>query len=206
MKLYYTPGVCSLSPHIILCEAGFPFTLEKVDLKTKKTSSGKDFNQINPKSVVPVLELDNGEILTEGPAIVQYLADLKPEANLAPQSGTMERVRLQEWLNFISTDMHKSHWAIFHVAEAGEQAKQAYIGKIKKNYDFVADKLKGKQYLLGDQFTVADAYLFTILTWHKAVVTDLLAWPVLVDYMKRVSARPHVQEALEAEGASAKAA
>lgn len=199
MKLYYSPGVCSLSPHIVLNELGLDYELEKVDLKTKKTESGKDFNTINAKSAVPVLTLDNGEQLTEGTAIVQYLADMKPESGLAPKSGTFERVRLQEWLSYIN-EMHKTHAPIFHSDESGEQAKEVYLGKLKKMYSYISDRLAGKQYLLGDQFTVADAYLFTITNWHNFIDLDLSPWPVLVAYQKRVAARPSVQAAMEAEG------
>lgn len=199
MKLYYTPGVCSLSPHIVLCEAGYDYDLEKVDLKTKTTESGQNFADINPKSSVPFLELDNGEKLSEGPAIVQYLADQKPEAELAPANGTFERVRLQEWLNYISTDMHKTHFPLFF-KECGEQAAEVYLKKLKREYDYVSKQLEGKQYIMGDQFTVADAYLFTVVNWSTFLDIDLSPWPVLVEYQARVSARPGVQKALKAEG------
>jgi glutathione S-transferase len=200
MKLYYTPGVCSLSPHIVLREAEYQFDLEKVDLKTKKTEFDQDFNTITEKSAVPFLVLDNGETLTEGVAIVQYLADLKPETNLAPKNGTMERVRLQEWLNYISTEIHKTHWPLFYADQAGEQAGQVYLKKLYKAYDYVSSSLQDKQYLMGDQFTVADAYMFTVINWHNFIKVDLSPWPVLVEYQKRVAARPKVQEAMKAEG------
>lgn len=200
MKLYYTPGVCSLSPHIVLREAGLAFDAEKVDLKTKLTESGKDFNAIAEKSAVPFLVLDNGETLSEGAAMVQYLGDLKPESGLMPKHGTMERVRLQEWLTYIGTEMHKTHWPLFFTEQAGEKARDAYLEKLKKAYSFVSSKLQGKPYLMGDQFTVADAYLFTVINWHNFIKLDLSPWPVLVDYQKRVAARPQVHAALEAEG------
>jgi glutathione S-transferase len=200
MKLYYTPGVCSLSPHIVLREAEYQFDLEKVDLKTKKTEFDQDFNTITEKSAVPFLVLDNGETLTEGVAIVQYLADLKPETNLAPKNGTMERVRLQEWLNYISTEIHKTHWPLFYADQAGEQAGQVYLKKLYKAYDYVSSSLQDKQYLMGDRFTVADAYMFTVINWHNFIKVDLSPWPVLVEYQKRVAARPKVQEAMKAEG------
>ena len=200
MKLYYTSGVCSLSPHIVLSEGGFDFELEKVDLKTKVTSTGQDFNRINIKSSVPVLELDNGEILTEGVAIVQYLADHKPEAALAPANGTWERSLMQEWLNYISTEMHKSFGAIFHSEEIGGNSKEYFLKKIKKAFDYVSSKLENKQYLLGDQFTVADAYLFTVLRWHQGIKLDLTPWPALVAYQNRVAMRPKVFLALQREG------
>lgn len=199
MKLYYNPGACSLSPHIVLCEAGYKYDAEKVDLKTKKTDAGKDFSAISDKGAVPLLILDNGEQLSEGVAIVQYLADQKPESNLAPKNGTMERVRLQEWLNYIATELHKSHSILFG-PEAKSTAAEINVGKIKKCYDYISAKLQGKKYLMGDQFTVADAYLFTILGWHKAANIDLASWPVLAEYHKRISERPKVQEAMKAEG------
>jgi glutathione S-transferase len=199
MKLYYKPGACSLSPQIVLCEAGYQYDSEKVDLKTRKTESGKDFWSITDKGAVPTLVLDNGEVLTEGAAIVQYLADQKPESNLAPKNGTLERVRLLEWLNYIATELHNSHSILFG-PEAKSAAAQLSVDKIKKAYDYVAGKLKDKKYLMGDQFTVADAYLFTILGWHKAANLDLASWPVLSEYYKRVSERPKVKQAMQAEG------
>lgn len=206
MKLYYSPGACSLSPHIVLCEGGFEYTTERVDLKSHRTEDGADFYSVSDKGAVPYLVLDNGEGVSEGVAIVQYLADLKPEAGLAPQNGTMDRTRLQEWLNYIATDLHKSHSPIFHADKMGEQAKLAYIERIKGCYAYVSAKLEGRQYLMGDQFTVADAYLFTVLRWHKAFIADLSAWPVLVAYMNRVAARPAVRTAMEREGLLQKAA
>jgi glutathione S-transferase len=200
MKLYFTPGACSLSPHIVLSEAGFPYTLEQVDLKTKLTASGEDFNTINAKSAVPVLELDNGERLTEGSAIIQYLADQQPSNQLAPANGTLERTRLQEWLNFISTEIHKGYGPIIRVADVGEQASHYYLQKLKKTFSFVAEQLGDKPYLVGDGFTIADAYLFTTLSWHKWINLDLSEWPVLEAYQARIAARPKVQAALLAEG------
>ena len=200
MKLYYTPGVCSLAPHIVLREAGYEFELEKVNLKTKKTEFGEDFSVLNDKSSVPFLVLDNGETLTEGAAILQYLADQKPETNLAPTNGTMERVHLQEWLSYISTEVHKTHWPLFYTDQVGEQASQVYLKKLKKAYGYVSNALQGKQYLMGDRFTVADAYMYTVLNWHNFIKVDMSPWPVLVEYQKLVAARPKVQEALKAEG------
>lgn len=199
MKLYYTPGVCSLSPHIVLNELGLKYEAEKVDLKTKKTESGKDFNTIAEKSSVPLLVLDNGEQLTEGAAIVQYLADLKPEAGLAPQNGTFERVRLQEMLNYIATEFHKAHWALFH-PEVGEAAQKVYVNKVKSAYDYVSKLLAGKSYLVGNKYSVADAYAFTVIGWHTFLNIDLSPWPVLVEYQKRIAARPAVQAAMKVEG------
>jgi glutathione S-transferase len=200
MKLYYAPGVCSLAPHIVLREAGYEFELEKVNLKTKRTEFGEDFSALNDKSSVPFLVLDSGETLTEGVAILQYLADQKPEANLAPMNGTMGRVHLQEWLSYISTEVHKTHWPLFYTDQVGEQASQVYLQKLKKAYDYVSNALQGKQYLMGDRFTVADAYMYTVLNWHNFIKVDMSPWPVLMEYQKRVAARPKVQEALKAEG------
>lgn len=200
MKLYYSPAACSLSPHIVALEAGIPLTLEKVDMKTKTTESGKDYNTIAEKGAVPALELDDGQLLTEGVAIVQYLADLKPEAKLAPKNGTFERVRLQEWLNYISTELHKGIGGLFRADSYGPQGAEFIRSLLNKKFDYLAKKLDGKQYLTGDQFTVADAYLFTVLNWTNFVKIDLAPWPALAAYQKRVAARPSVQQAMKAEG------
>lgn len=199
MKLYYSPGVCSLSPQIVLQELGVSYEAEKVDLKTKKTETGADFKNIAEKASVPLLVLDNGEALSEGVAIVQYLADTKPERGLAPANGTLARARLQEMLNYIATELHKSHFPLFH-RECGEAAAAIYAMKVKNAYDFLSRKLKNSPYLLGDQFTVADAYAFTVINWHSYVNIDLSAWPVLVEYQARVAARPAVQAAMRLEG------
>lgn len=199
MKLYYAAGTCSLSPHIALSEAGLDYEIERVDLKTKQTETGKDYNEISEKSAVPLLVLDNGEHVTEGAVIVQYIADLNPDAKLAPANGTFERVRLQEWLNYISSEMHKSHFPLFR-KNCGEKAEEVYLEKVKKAYSYVSEKLDGKQYLMGDQFTVADAYLFTVVNWSNFLNIDISPWPVLVEYQKRVTARPAVQSVLKAEG------
>jgi glutathione S-transferase len=198
MKLYFSPGACSLSPHIVLREAGLDFELERVDFKTKHTKSGADFNTINPNGYVPTLVLDDGQVLTEGPAIVQYLADLKPDAALAPRNGTMERTRLQEWLNFISTELHKAFSPLFNKA-APEEWKALVREGLGLRLGYVARQLEGKDYLFGNRFSVADAYLFTVLQWTKYVAVDLATWPVLVDYVARVGARPTVKAAIEAE-------
>lgn len=198
MKLYYSPGACSLSPHIVLREAGLDFEMERVDLKSKKTEHGNDYLEINPKGYVPALRLDDGELLTEGPAIVQYLADRVPARKLAPAAGTMERVRLQEWLNFISTELHKSHSPLFNPA-APEEWKTWMRDLIGRRLALVAKQLEGRDYLLGD-FSVADAYLFTVLSWGRFVNVDTSAWPVIGAYQARMAARPAVQAALKAEG------
>jgi glutathione S-transferase len=199
MKLYYSPGACSLSPHIVLREAGVPVELVKVDLKNKVTASQANFLDVNSKGYVPVLELDSGERLTEGPAIVQYVADQKPNSGLAPSAGTMGRYRVQEWLNFISTELHKQFSPLF-TATAHAEWKQAATDKITGRLAWLNKQLTGKQYLMGDQFTVADAYLFTVLNWTRMVNIDLSAWPEVQAYVARVAARPAVQEALKAEG------
>lgn len=199
MKLYFSPGACSLSPHIVLREAGLAHTLEKVSLASKTTASGTDFRTINPKGYVPALQLDNGEVLTEGPAIVQYLADLVPAKGLAPAAGSFERYRLAEWLNFISTELHKSFSPLFQ-PDTPAETKQAARARLEARFGFVAERLAGKDYLLGNQFSVADAYLFTVLGWTAHVKLDLAPWPVLQAYQQRVAARPAVREAMTAEG------
>jgi glutathione S-transferase len=199
MKLYYSPGACSLAPHIVLREAGFEFDLEKVSLAAKKTASGEDFTQINPKGYVPVLKLDDGHMLTEGPAIDQYLADKKPTSGLAPANGTMERYHLIEWLNFISTELHKQFGPLFKPSTP-QETRQTQVDLLGKRFDYVVDQLKNKQYLTGDVFTIADAYLFTVLNWGDVLKLDMSKWPVLQKYVARVAARPQVQAALKAEG------
>jgi glutathione S-transferase len=199
MKLYYSPGACSLSPHIALREAGLPFDLVKVDTKTHTFDGGGDFYAVNGKGYVPVLELDDGTRLTEGPAIVQYLADLKPEAGLAPKPGTMERVRLQEWLNFLTSEIHKGFSPLFS-AETPEDYKPLARKKIATRFDWLTKELQGRQYLVGDRFSVADGYLFVLLGWTNFVGMKLDDWPVLKAYRERIGARPAVREALKAEG------
>lgn len=199
MKLYYSPGACSLSPHIVAREAGFDIALERVDLGKKTTKSGADFNTINPKGYVPALQIENGEILTEGPAIVQYLADQRPESNLVPPAGTLPRYRLQEWLNFISTELHKQFSPLFNPKIAAEY-KEMVKERLASRFDYLVQQLAGKQFITGDQFTVADAYLFTVLSWTDYVKVDLERWPQLKEYQARVAARPAVQAALKAEG------
>jgi glutathione S-transferase len=202
MKLYYSPGACSLAPHIVLNEGGIPFDKEKVDLATKKTESGADFTKINPNGYVPALVLDDGQVMTEGPAIIQHLADRVQEKELAPPAHTIERYRLQEWLNFIATELHKSFVPLFDAA-APDEWKQRMKGLLARRFDHVSKKLDGKQYLMGDAFTLADAYLFTVLGWARWVALDLAPWPVLTAYLERVAARPAVQAALQAEGLAA---
>jgi glutathione S-transferase len=199
MKLYYSPGACSLSPHIVAREAGLTLDLVKTDLKTKKTDAGADFTAVNGKGSVPVLQLDNGQTLTEGPAIVQYLADQAPASGLAPAAGTMERYRLQEWLNFITSEIHKSFSPLFNPAATADW-KDAAKANLAKRFEYVAKSLEGKSYLMGEQFTVADAYLFTVANWGQWVGVDIGQWPNLKAHHARVAARPKVQETLKAEG------
>lgn len=199
MKLYYSPGACSLSPHIALREAGLPFDLQKVDLKSKQMDGGGDFTAVSAKGYVPALILDDGQMLTEGPAIVQYIADRKPESGLAPKAGTLERYRLMEWLNFISAELHKTFAPLFHPEVAAEW-RQASRDRIAQRLDFIEKHLQGKDYLMGKQFTVADGYLFTVLNWSNLVGFDLGKWPLVQAYLARVAARPKVREALKAEG------
>jgi glutathione S-transferase len=198
MKLFFSPGACSLSPHIALRESGLQFQAEKVDLSTKKTESGKDFNTINPKGYVPALQLEDGSVLTEGPAIVQYIADKAPQAKLAPANGTVDRYRLQEWLNFIGTEIHKNFSPLF----GKDEALKAYARTaLAKRFDGLRSAFeKGNPFLMGDQFTVADGYLFTVLNWGGFVGIDIGQWPYLKDFHARVGARAKVQEALKAEG------
>lgn len=200
MKLYYAPGACSLNPHIVLREAGMKFDLEKVDLGSHKTAKGKDYYSINPKGYVPALELDNGQILTENPAVVQYIADQKPEKKLAPPNGTFERYRLQEWLSYIGAEIHKVYSPLWN-PNFPEADKKAAHDKLKKRFEFMARKLEGKQFLMGDQFTVADSYAFVMVGWAQPLQVDLSAWPILKSYHERIAARPAVKAALEAEKA-----
>jgi glutathione S-transferase len=199
MKLYYSPGACSLSPHIVLHEGGFDFRLERVDLQSAVTETGADYKAINPNGYVPALQLDDGQVLTEGPAIVQYLADQVPEKRLAPPAGTMERYRLMEWLNFISTELHKGFGALFN-PKLPDETKAVIKSQLVSRIEHANRLLTGKPYAMGDTFTVADAYLFTVLGWSKYVDLDLAPWPALTAYLGRVAARPAVQAALAAEG------
>lgn len=205
MKLYFSPGACSLSPHIVLRELGLPFEAVKVDLGSKQTADGGDFKAINPKGYVPTLQLDNGQILTEGPAIVQYLADLKPEAKLAPANGSWQRYQLQEWLNFISTEIHKQFSPLFNAANP-DSVKDAQKTKLAQRFGEISPLLEKQDYLTGSDFSVADAYLFTVLGWSKYFHIDLNQWPGIAGFVERVSARPAVAAAVEFEAQAKKAA
>jgi glutathione S-transferase len=196
MKLYYSPGACSLSPHIIANEAGIPIELAKVDIKAHKTESGEDFYKINPKGYVPTLQLDDGTFLTEGPAIDLYLADRKPDSKLAPASGTPARYNLYEWLAFINSEIHTAFEPLFGAGP--DEVKAQSKARIMKRFDYVNGQLQGKQFLLGENFTAADAYLFVMLTWAHHMK---IALPhALSDFFGRVSQRPKVHQALKEEG------
>ena len=200
MKLYIKPGACSLSPHIVLREAGVDFDLEQVDLATKKTETGADFRAVNPKGYVPALELDDGAVLTEGAAIVQFIADIHPEAGLAPPAGTLERARVQEHLNFVAAELHKSFSPLFSPASS-DDAKETARAKVRQRLDDVERMLAdGRPYLTGETFTVADAYLFTIASWARPTGIGLDDWPHVAAFVERVGAREAVQAALRAEG------
>lgn len=200
MKLYYAPDTCSLSPHIVLRELALEFELVKVDNRSKLTTDGRDFRLINPKGYVAALELDDGQILTEGPAIVQYLADLRPESGLAPPAGSWARVRLQEWLNFITSEIHAGSALLFNQA-LPDAVLSLFREKLFRRFDFLQDTLAEKAFLMGSLFSVADAYLFTVLGWCKFFSIELDRWPALVAYRASISARPAVQAALRAEAA-----
>ncbi len=201
MKLYYSPGACSLSPHIALREAGIAFEPVLASTKSHKLQDGTDYYGINPLGYVPMLELDDGTRLREGPAIVQYIADLAPTKNLAPAAGTLSRYRLQEWLTFIGTEIHKTYSPFFNPAMPDE-AKAVFKSKLESRYEWLNRELEGKEYLMGDHFTVADGYLFTVTNWAKPVGIDLSPYPNVQAWHARVGARPNVQEALKAEGLS----
>ena len=199
MKLYYSPGACSLSPHIVLREAGLPFTPVLASTKTHQLADGSDYYTINPKGYVPLLELDDGQRLSEGPAIVQYIADQVPAKKLAPPAGTMARYRLMEWLNFITSELHKGFSPLFN-KDFPEAGKEIHRKRVADRLAWVDSQLEGRQYLMGNDFSVADAYLFTVAGWGQYVGVDIKPLKNLWAYMARVAARPAVQEAMKAEG------
>lgn len=203
MKLYYSPGACSLSPHIVAREAGVELQLDKVDIKAKRTEHGADCYQVNPKGSVPALELDNGELLTEGPAIVQYLADLNPESGWAPANGTPARYRLQEMLGFINSELHKSYSPLFNPATP-KAVRTERENSLRNCYALLEQRLASHPWLVGDRFTAADAYLFAVTNWASHVNLELGDYTALAAFQQRVAARPHVRAALEAEGLVAK--
>ncbi len=201
MKLFFAPGACSRASHIALYESGLKFEAEQLDPKTKKTKSGEDYYKITPKSQVPALLSDKGELLTEGSAIMQYIADQAPDKKLMPKAGTWERYKAQEWLNYIAAEVHKGFSPLFN-KDMPEAAKEIFRANLGKKFDYLSAQLKGHDYLMGNQFTVADGYLHTVLNWTKHLNIDLSKWPVLMGYVEKVSSRPGVQAALKAEGAA----
>jgi glutathione S-transferase len=204
MQLYFSPGACSLASHIVLREAGLPFDLKRADVRTKKLEDGSDYLAVNSKGAVPALRLDDGQVLTEGPAILQYLADQKPDTRLVPKAGTLDRYRVLEWLNFITSELHKGFTPLFVSQDAN--VKEYATQNLHKRFDWLNAQFGGKQYLTGETFTVADAYLFTVLNWSNLLGIDMSKWPALQAFSARVAARPKVQEALAAEGLTKKAA
>jgi glutathione S-transferase len=205
MELYFSPGACSLASHITAREAGIAVDLKRADTKTKKLTDGSDYYAVNSKGAVPALRLDNGQVLTEGVVIMQYLADQKPGSPLAPAAGTLERYRLQEWLNYITSEVHKSYSPLWN-ASADPKVKEYAQANLDKKLDWVNGQLAGKKYLTGDSFTIADAYLYTVINWSFFLGSNLDKWPALKEFHARVAARPAVQAALEAEGLNKKAA
>jgi glutathione S-transferase len=199
MKLYYSPGACSLSPHIALLEAGLPYELVKVDLRAKKLENGDDYLKVNPKGQVPALGLDSGEIVTEGPVIVQMIADKVSAKNLAPARDSAERYKLLEWLNFITTELHKNFSPLFNPA-IPDEVKKFFADRLMGKFKYLDGQLAGHDYLMGKQFTVADGYLYTMLRWADGHKLDLSALSNLMAFKARVAARPKVQEALTKEG------
>ncbi len=199
MKLYFSPGACSMAPHIALRELGLTADVEQVDLRAKLTKSGEDYSRVNPKGYVPALRLDDGQVLTEVAVILQYLADQKPEAGLLAKTGTLERYHVLEWLNFISSEIHKQFGPFFNPKITPEW-RENQVDLLGRRFDYVSAQLQGKSYLMGEKFTVADAYLFTILAWHRFANIDLGKWPALKDYHARIAARPAVQATMKTEG------
>lgn len=199
MKLYYAPGACSQAQHIVLRESGLDFQLEETDLRTKQTKSGIDFLTVNPKGYVPALQLDDGSVLTEGPAISQYIADQVPDSGLAPSAGSFEHYRLQEWLNFITSELHKGFSPLFR-PDTPEEYRAISKKNLGRRLDFLAGHLSDNDYLLGRQFSVADAYLFVMLTWATKFGLDAVAQPALQAFLARMRERPAVAAALKAEG------
>jgi len=199
LKLYFSPGVCSLSPHIVLEESGLAYNTEQVDLRTKITATGADYSAVNPKGYVPALELDNGVLLTEGPAIIQFLADQVPDRQLAPANGTLARYQMQSWLTFIGTELHKSFTPFFK-PDSTPDMKAAAQANLKQRLGYVNTELAGREYLLPEGYSVADIYLFVVLSWARVIKLDLTPWPQLQAFQARVGARPAVQRTLKAEG------
>jgi glutathione S-transferase len=206
MKLYFSPGACSMAPHIVLHELGAQFQSEKVDLKEKKTSTGESYLGINPKGQVPALKTSEGKLLTENAVIMQYMADQYTEKNLLPKWGTWERYQANEWLNYVATEIHKGMGVLFAAdrlvpsKEGNAEFRKNAVAALGKKFDHLSNHFKEHLFLLGDQFSAADAYLFTILNWHGWLKVDLTPWPALLGFMERVKARPAVQATMKAEG------
>jgi glutathione S-transferase len=199
MKLYFAPGVCSLSPHIMLKESGLAHTLTKTDIRAKTIDGGGDYKAVNPLGYVPALELEDGSVLTEGPAIVQYIADKAPDKKLAPANGTTDRYRMQSWLNFVSTELHKGFSPLFN-PQLSDEVKQVFKDRLATRFAHLDRHFATNAYLMGDGFTAPDAYCFTVLRWTVPMKIDLAPYPNVKAYMKRVEARPGVQAAMKAEG------
>ena len=199
MKLYYSPGSCSLASHVALLASEIKFEVEQVDTKAKKTKSGKDYSKINSKGYVPCLETNDGHFLTEGAVILQYIADQAPDKKLLPKSGTWDRYRAQEWLNFIATEIHKNYSPLWN-KDLPEATKKAAIERLTNRIDWLSQQLKPGQFLMGSHFTVCDAYLFTVLNWSRSVKFDLTKWPNLMGYVEKVTNLPAVHSAMKAEG------
>lgn len=200
MKLYYSPGACSLASHIVLCETGTPHSIEKVDLRAKKTESGADFWAVNVKGSVPALELAPGEVLTEGPAILQYVADRAENTSLSPEAGTLARARMQEMLNYVGSELHKAYSPLFNPA-LSDEARPAALALVAKKLGWLESRLAdGRDFLTGAEFTVADAYAFVVASWSRMLKVDLTDFPKLQAFLARVAARPAVTEAMKAEG------
>jgi glutathione S-transferase len=197
MKLVYFPGACSFAPHVTLREAGLPFTLVLYDRATHQLAAGGRIEDVNDKGYVPVLELDDGERLTEAAVVLQYIADQRPESGLAPKAGTMARYRLQEWLNFIATEIHKAYWPLFHGSEVEKPIARE---RLDRRFSWTQEKIAARPFVMGDTFTVADAYLLTVVNWMRPAGLDPGKWPGLKEYRARISQRPAVRAALEAEG------
>lgn len=206
MKLYFSPGACSLNPHIVLNEVGAPYEMERVDLKAKKTQKGEDFLKINPKGQVPTFQTEDGKILTEGAVIVQYIADKYPEKNMMPKWGTWERYKANEWLNYVATEIHKNMGTMFAVdrmitnKEGNEEFKNSMRDGLGKKFDYLSSHLSNNTFLMGSQFCAADAYLYTVLSWHAYLKLDMTKWPKLMGYMEQIQTRPAVRATLKAEG------
>lgn len=199
MRLYFAPAACSLAPHIVAREAGLDLDLTRVDLASHKTGNGRDFHEVNPNGYVPALEFANGDVLTEAAVIVQYLADLAPDADLLPPAGTLARYRALEWLNFIATELHKGMAPLWYPTTP-DVTRRAILHKLAKRFSHIEAQTAGGNYLMGPEFTAPDAYAFAILNWAGPLKVDLSPWPGLQAYVARVAARPGVRAALQAEG------